>query len=333
MAVFDVITISCSSKIRAKIEANIGSLEREYVGNKLAIEKRLTIDSGNGSKYNFKIGIRDLGVGRSKVFQLFIDDVEKLECEMKMILNGTISKNLKFYLFETSIIISLDGELTGEKGKRFKLSAGELTEKIKSVKADITLEFEPKAEVIFKEKFKNYVNSFFIFKPDGNGEDFQIVCQGKKFGFDKSILCKISPVFERMLMNPGFPEYKNGCTEIKNTNPKTIEAFKNILSLDRIEKEELSVELLLFADQYQIEPLYKFCQEYLCTAISEENLFDVIKAANFIDQELMSKAAEFFMKSDSFDIEDNPKWDEFCKENPECGNKILKLVVGMLKKK
>ena len=40
---------------------------------------------------------------------------------------------------------------------------------------------------------------------------------------------------------------KNGYTEIKNTNPKTIEAFKNILSLDRIEKEELSVELLLFA--------------------------------------------------------------------------------------
>lgn len=47
----------------------------------------------------------------------------------------------------------------------------------------------------------------------------------------------------------------------------------------------------------------------------------------------MSKAAEFIMKSDSFDIEDNPKWDEFCKENPECGNKILKLVVAMLKKK
>lgn len=245
---------------RAKIEANIGSLEREYVGNELAIEKRLTIDSGNGSKYNFKIGIRDFGEGRSKCFQLFIDDVEKLECEMKMILNGTISKNLKFYPFETSIMISLDGELNGEKGKRFKLSAGELTGKIKSVKADITLEFEPKAEVILRGKFKNYVNSLFVFKPDGNGEDFQIVCQGKKFGFDKSILCKISPVFERMLMNPGFPEYKNGCTEIKNTNPKTIEAFKNILSLDRIEKEELSVELLVFADQYQIEPLYKLCQ-------------------------------------------------------------------------
>ena len=327
MAVFDVITISCLSKIRAKIDANIGSLEREYVGNELAIEKRLTIDSGNGLKYNFKISIHDFGVGQSKIFCLISDDVKKLECKMKTILNGTISKNLIFYPpYDNS-------RFNGPCRWPCKLSAGELTEKIKSIKADITVEFEPKAEVIFKEKFKNYVNFFLVLKPDENGEDFQIVCQEKKFGFNKSILCKISPVFERMLTNPGFPEYKNGCTEIKNTNPKTIEAFKNILSLDRIEKEELSVELLVFADQYQIEPLYKLCQEYLCTAISEENLFDVIKAANFIDEELMSKAAEFIMKSDSFDIQDNPKWDEFCKDNPECGNKILKLVVAMLKKK
>ena len=327
MAVFVVKTISCSSKIRAKIEANIDSLEREYVGNELAIEKRLTIDSGNGLKYNFKISIHDFGVGQSKIFCLISDDVKKLECKMKTILNGTISKNLIFYPpYDNS-------RFNGPCGWPCKLSAGELTEKIKSIKADITVEFEPKAEVIFKENFKNYVNFFLVLKPDENGEDFQIVCQEKKFGFNKSILCKISPVFERMLTNPGFPEYKNGCTEIKNTNPKTIEAFKNILSLDRIEKEELSVELLLFADQYQIEPLYKLCQEYLCTAISEENVFDIIKAANFIDEELMSKAAEFIMKSDSFNIEDNPKWDEFCKENPECGNKILKLVVVMLKKK
>ena len=327
MAVFDVKTISCSSKITAKIEANIDSIEREYDGNELAIEKRLTIDSGNGSKYNFKISIHDFGVGRSKIFCLMSDDVKKLECKMKTILNGTISKNMIFYPpYDNS-------RFSGPCRWPCKLSAGELTEKIKSIKADITVEFEPKAELIFKEKFKNYVNFFLVLKPDENGEDFQIVCQEKKFGFNKSILCKISPVFERMLMNPGFPEYINGCTEIKNTNPKTIEAFKNILSLDRIEKEELSVELLLFADQYQIEPLYKLCQEYLCTAISEENLFEVIKAANLIDEELMSKAAEFIMKSNSFDIEDNPKWDEFCKENPECGNKILKLVVVMLKKK
>ena len=131
----------------------------------------------------------------------------------------------------------------------------------------------------------------------------------------------------------GFKEYNDGLTEIKDTSPETIKALQNILSLDYIEKEELSVELLILADKYEIHPLYKLCQEYLCTAISKENLFDVIKAATFInDEELMSKSAEFIqMNPGSLDIEDNPQWDDFCEENPKCANKILKLM--MFKKK
>ena len=184
--------------------------------------------------------------------------------------------------------------------------------------------------MIYREKFKNYVNSFLVFKPDGKGEDFQIVCKGEVFGFNKSILCNISPVFERMLTNPNFKEYKEGYTEVKDTSPKTIKALKNILSLDYIEKEDLSVELLILADKYQINPLYKLCQEHLCTAISKENLFDVIKAATLTkDQEMMDKCAEFIrINLGTFDMEENPDWEDFCKENPECGFKILKLMMS-----
>ena len=184
--------------------------------------------------------------------------------------------------------------------------------------------------MIYKEKFKNYVNSFLIFKPDGKGEDFQIVCKGEAYGFNRSILCNISPVFERMLTNPGFKEYKDGLTEIKDTNPETIKALQNILSLDYIEKEELSVELLILADKYEIHPLYKLCQEHLCTAISKDNLFDIIKAANLTkDEEMLAKCAEFIgINHGTFNMEENPEWEDFCKENPECGFKILKLMMS-----
>ena len=97
-----------------------------------------------------------------------------------------------------------------------------ITGKIKSFKADITIEFEPGSQVIYKEKFKNYVNSHLVFKPDGNGEDFQIVCRGEVYGFNKSILCNISPVFERMLTNPNFKQSQECLTEIKDTNPEII---------------------------------------------------------------------------------------------------------------
>ena len=209
-------------------------------------------------------------------------------------------------------------------------------QKIKSFKGDITIEFEPAPKIIYKEKFKNYVNSHLVFKPDGKEEDFQIVCQGEEYSFNRSILCNISPVFERMLTNPGFKQGKDGLIEIKDTTPEAIKAFRNILTLDYncIEEEDLSIELFVFAHPYDIAPLFKLCQDYLCTAISKENLFDIIKAAHLAkDDELMSKAAEFIKGIDpeTFNIEDNPEWDTFCDGNPECTKKILQLM--MFKKK
>ena len=43
----------------------------------------------------------------------------------------------------------------------------------------------------------------------------------------------------------------------------------------------------------------------------------------------MSKAAEFIkkMNPETFDIGDNPEWNAFCDENPECTKKILNLMI------
>ena len=68
----------------------------------------------------------------------------------------------------------------------------------------------------------------------------------------------------------------------------------------------------------------------LHTGISKENLFDVIKAATLTkDEEMMAKCAEFIaMNRGTFDMEENPDWEDFFKENPECGSKILKLMMS-----
>ena len=338
MAEFDVKTISCSSKITAKIEVNISSLEHEYDGNKLEYRKIFTIDSGKGSNYTAKFCIYDFGQQKQlryaggdlspfhqKGFTISIAEAQTLylELDTKIVSSETISKNFRGNAGTCSF---LDGERKTRNAQGIRVIMDDLIpEKFKSFKGDITVKFEPGSQMILKEKFKNFVNSHLVFKSDEKEENFQIVCQGEAYGFNKSILCKISPVFERMLTNPGFSENKDGLTEMKNTNPKTIEAFKNILSLDYIEKEELSIELLVFADKYDIAPLYKLCQDYFCTAISKENIYDVIKAANDTkDDELMSKAAEF-IKMNPGTIEENPEWDDFFNRNPECGIKILKL--------
>ena len=353
MAEFDIKTISCSSKIKAKIEVNIGSLESEYNGDKLQFEKIFAIDSGKGTKYTAVLRILDFGSISKSVISFFIADVQKLEIELNGAFSETnfkVSSDTADYCtadFCTAATLSnvIVSALTPARKLLGKVLDGKccgfawllddlIPEKIKSFKGDITIEFEPGPQMIYKEKFKNYVNSHLVFKPDGKEEDFQIVCQGEVYGFNRSILCNISPVFERMLTNPGFKQGKDGLIEIKDTTPEAIKAFRNILTLDYIEEGDLSIELFMFAHLYDIAPLFKLCQDYLCTAISEENLFDIIKAAHFAkDDELMSKAAEFIKGIDpeTFNIEDNPEWDAFCKENPECAIKILNLM--MFKKK
>ena len=73
----------------------------------------------------------------------------------------------------------------------------------------------------------------------------------------------------------------------------------------------------------------KLCQEYLCTAITKENLFDIIKAADLTkDEELLSKAVEFIgINRGTFDIEENPEWNAFCDENPKCTKKMWNLMM------
>ena len=347
MAEFDVETVSCSSKITAKIKLNIHSLLREYGDDdNLMFVKKIEIDSGNGSNYKGCICIYDwkrpstllVGGKTTKAFKkglgIMMADVQKLDYEMKIVFSETISKKFKASIIGIPTIVDFNN-------KRFvcedfitldKVISG----KIKSIKADITLVFEPSPQLICKQKFLNYVNTclvFNVFKEDGKVcefYDFQIVCQGgEEFGFNRSILCKISPVFERMLANTSLKEHKNGRVEIIDTTPKTIKAFQNILSLNYIQMEELTFEMLLFADKYEIRPLYKLCQDHLCTAITKENVFDVIKAANYTkDEKLIGKSAEFMRANlGAFDMEENPEWTKFCKENPECGNKILNLMI------
>ena len=221
------------------------SLEREYKGNKLNFGKTFAIDSGKGSNYTGHFVINDSGKpmpvwftdGTSKSYQkylkFYIADAGRLDCEMKIDFpesitkqfNGSIQGDNRAYFYH-------EGKRRYGNGVTKKLD--DLIGKFKSLKAVITVEFEPGPQMIYREKFKNYVNSFLVFKPDGKGEDFQIACKGEVYGFNKSILCNISPVFERMLTNPNFKQSQECLTEIKDTNPEIIKAFKNVLTLDYI---------------------------------------------------------------------------------------------------
>merc|ERR1712110_978458 len=147
---------------------------------------------------------------------------------MKIVFSETISKKFKGCIIGIPTIIP-----TNPKNNNTRFACEDfitldkvISGKIKSIKADITLVFEPSPQLICKQKFLNYVDTCLVFnalKEDGKVDDFQIACQGgEEFGFNRSILCKISPVFERMLANTSLKEHKNGRVEIIDTTSKTI---------------------------------------------------------------------------------------------------------------
>ena len=74
--------------------------------------------------------------------------------------------------------------------------------------------------------------------------------------------------------------------------------------------EELTSKMLLFADKYEICFLYKLCQDHLCTAITKENVFDVIRTANYTNDEKLNRKCSEFMQANlgAFDIGGDPEW-------------------------
>ena len=118
-----------------------------------------------------------MSINHQKRLQIDVAGVLKAKCDINITISEKIVKNISGNLVHFLTL--------GDKkalGMAWYLDDF-FTGKIKSFKADITFEFEPSPQMIYREKFKSHVNSFLVFKPDGKGEDFQIVCQGKKYGF------------------------------------------------------------------------------------------------------------------------------------------------------
>ena len=89
----------------------------------------------------------------------------------------------------------------------------------------------------------------------------------------------------------------------------------------------VNVEMLVFADRYNIQPLVKFCQNHLKNSVTKENFMDIVKAADVInDKDLMQAAAKFAsLNIGKFD--NDPEIKNFIKTNPECFANIWELMM------
>ena len=75
---------------------------------------------------------------------------------------------------------------------------------------------------------------------------------------------------------------------MQNTTPTAVKSLKKILYGQDMRDEELDIELLMFADKYQVSQVFKLCLD---------NIFQQIGFENVIDDILMDKSIMFLANS------------------------------------
>ena len=161
----------------------------------------------------------------------------------------------------------------------------------------------------------------------GERENFTIICQDQKIKFEKQLLINISPVFREMLESPWTEESKNGQVEIKEVNPETLLAFKNLLvNGDDFKKEDLNIEIMIFADRYNITALLDLCGKYIASfAVNDENIFEFFQGLYLIKNGSFMNKATLLMRKNYEALNQDPRWKEFGKQHLECVFKMLDL--------
>ena len=193
-----------------------------------------------------------------------------------------------------------------------------------SMKGKMTIAFETKSS--FHEEFIHNLG-LSLATPCGK-EDFTIICQDQKIKFEKQLLINVSPVFRGMLESPWSEESKNRQVEVKEVKPETILAFKNLLIGNAFKKEDLNIDMMIFADRYIVEALFDLCVKYMDSFdVNDENIFETIQALCLINKESFFNKAVLLLKKNYGALKQDPRWKEFAKNNPTCVLKMLELLL------
>ena len=230
---------SALAKMHAEIDFNFQREEDEWLGC-----KKFEINFQNGSVYHGEIRCAlncnriILYIKDSKIINVDLDLNEVVHTvygpyRIPGVIypsNLPIDSNLAVDEIKIRKIIGLEANsLIESTSGRFSNRVFQLKKSVEFniLKGKIKVTFEPTSEILHKEKMVNMAGHF-QFQQDGNGEDVKIICEGKEFGFNKSILVKFSPVFDAMFENNQWLEFRKNSIKIEDATPETIEAFKNV---------------------------------------------------------------------------------------------------------
>ena len=172
---------------------------------------------------------------------------------------------------------------------------------------------------------------FSTLKPPTNDFDFEIIVEEaegsdetKPVKFHKSFLGQVSDVFQRMFQHPDMLENQTGRMKCQGFHRKTIKKFHDLLYKQNLTKQDITIDLMKFADKYMVNDLYSFCSDHFKNHVSKANLIELIKIASLKnDDALLDGCAEFIRKVHDRRFFKSEDWKSFAVENLECMGKVM----------
>ena len=200
-----------------------------------------------------------------------------------------------------------------------------LVDKIMSCKGWFEVNFKPCLQIARNREFKIMLHED-TFQSNTKPLNFTILCQSKSFQFNKSKLCLVSDVFQKMIETPSTKEARSGMVEIIDFSPEVIEAFNRIM-FENADEKDLTVDLLMFANKYCIISLIKMITNHLSKNLTLENIYPIIKGAYLMDNdELLMEASKFIIKNPG-KFQDNEDWQQLEESHPKCFAKMMKFIM------
>ena len=106
-----------------------------------------------------------------------------------------------------------------------------------------------------------------------------------------------------------------------------MKTFEKVLYGNSINTLDLNVELLMFANKYEIIPLCDMCSLHLGLSITREEVLNVLHAAFLTKDERLFNIGVDFIKKNLGTFTEDDDWKIFMGNNPECSTKILQILM------
>ena len=311
----EVKTIAYNKKITAQLTINIQIMKYERHERYDRFVQSFVIDGLDGNDYSGSIDVIQETNKTNLNFYMF--NVKSLETEADIV--GSNNSNTVFQVKRR-----LGNAIKSGYYQNALLCSLENIGKISALFGKIMIEFEPTKEILMQENLAKCFSLFKGFeKTTPKDYDFSLKNQNQEFWFSKTCLSKISEVFKDMFENSS----SNRSLELADTDPKTLATFKKIMDTASIKEEDITMELCIFGDKYDIQPLVTFCTSYFGNSLNQNNILEVIKIARLVqDDELLKKAA-LFCHFNRLECKENSELKDYLKNNPDCASKMFELSV------